>query len=105
MYNYGVIDNMYVIVMKKYTCSVRDWRLGNVEAQEAKLYPPTLPNILALFYEIIKGMKLLHDQNVTHYDIKCDNILLEFTPSKDPREPPKVSVVFADFGVAKIYED
>lgn len=30
MYNYGVIDNTYVIVMKKYTCSLRDWRLGNV---------------------------------------------------------------------------
>lgn len=50
MYNYGVHDNTYVIIMKKYACSLRDWRLGNTECAEAKLYPPTLPNILALFY-------------------------------------------------------
>lgn len=31
MYNYGVVDNTYVIIMKKYHCSLRDWRLGNTE--------------------------------------------------------------------------
>lgn len=105
MYNYGVSDNTYVIIMKKYACSLREWRLCNTECPQAKLFPPTLPNILALFYEVIKGLKLLHQQNVTHYDIKGDNILLQFLPSSDPKQQPKVNVVFADFGVAKIYED
>lgn len=27
MYNYGVVDNTYLIVMKKYSCSLREWVL------------------------------------------------------------------------------
>ena len=29
MYNYGIVDSTYVIVMKKYNCSLRDWVLTN----------------------------------------------------------------------------
>lgn len=29
IYNYGINDNTYVVVMKKYACSLREWRLGN----------------------------------------------------------------------------
>lgn len=105
IYNYGIADNTYVIVMKKYACSLRDWRLSTVDSPEIRLFPPTLPNILAIFYEILKGLKLLHEHNVTHYDIKGDNIMLDFIPSKDPKEPPKVEVVFGDFGVCKLFDD
>ncbi len=39
-------------------------------------FPVNLPNILSLYYDILKIIKLLHDQNVIHYDIKGDNIML-----------------------------
>jgi serine/threonine protein kinase len=35
-----------------------------------------IPELLAIFKEILQIVKLLHDHGVTHYDIKADNILL-----------------------------
>ena len=83
MYNYGVIDNTYFIIMKKYTCSLRDWRLGNRISPLMDAYPVNLPNILSLYFDILKVVKLLHDQNVIHYDIKADNIMLEIVPCEN----------------------
>jgi len=35
-----------------------------------------MTTILQLFRDILQIVKTLHDQKVTHYDIKADNILL-----------------------------
>ena len=37
MYNYGVVENSYIIVMKRYDCSLRDWILVNKERLTNKL--------------------------------------------------------------------
>lgn len=71
MYNYGVVDNTYIIVMKKYRCSLREWIL--TRKTELRKH---MPIILTIFYDILKIVKTLHEQKVTHYDIKADNILL-----------------------------
>jgi serine/threonine protein kinase len=75
MYNYGVVDNTYVIVMKKYNCSLREWVLRH----KNELWTH-LNTILTIYYDVLKIVKTLHDQKVTHYDIKADNILLEIDP-------------------------
>ena len=36
----------------------------------------SLGTVLAIYYEVLKIVKLLHDNNITHYDIKGDNIML-----------------------------
>ena len=72
MYNYGVVNNAYVIVMKKYDCSLRDWILQN-----QSLLHQRLPDILKIFWDILHILLLLHEKCVTHYDIKADNILLQ----------------------------
>jgi len=71
MYNYGVVDNTYVIVMRKYNCSLREWVLKRKE--NILSYIST---ILTIYYDVLKIVKTLHEQKVTHYDIKADNILL-----------------------------
>ena len=97
MYNYGVIDNTYVIVMKKYECSLRDWclervRLRNEEKERISHSKGknnrhgnvgtnsygNLGTVLSIYYEVLKIVKVLHEHNITHYDIKGDNIMLEF---------------------------
>jgi serine/threonine protein kinase len=72
MYNYGVVENAYIIVMKKYDCSLRDWILLNKEKLANKLNI-----ILKIFWDVLQIILLLHEKSVIHYDIKADNILLE----------------------------
>jgi serine/threonine protein kinase len=33
---------------------------------------------LSIYKEILKSMAIIHSHNVTHYDLKCDNVLLDF---------------------------
>ena len=78
MYNYGVIDNTYVIIMKKYPTSLREWSLEKIK-QKGQPNGWNLASVLTIFYEVLKVVKFLHDNKVTHYDIKGDNIMLDFT--------------------------
>jgi serine/threonine protein kinase len=71
MYNYGVVSNAYIIVMKKYDCSLRDWILRFKESLHTKV-----KQILKIYWDILNIVLLLHEKSVTHYDIKADNILL-----------------------------
>jgi serine/threonine protein kinase len=94
MYNYGIIDNSYVIVMRRYHSSLRDWIISCRD----KL-PQKLKLLLKIYYDVLNIVQLLHDSNVTHYDIKADNLLLVM----EGGEP--VRVVMGDFGECKIFHD
>ena len=59
-----------------------------------------LPTILTIYYDVLKIVKTLHEQKVTHYDIKADNILLDI----DENDENKIRAVFGDFGECKIYD-
>jgi hypothetical protein len=55
MYNYGVVSNAYIIVMKKYDCSLRDWILKYREELHSKM-----SHILKIFWDILNIILLLH---------------------------------------------
>lgn len=43
------------------------------------------------FYQMVKGIKYLHSQNIAHRDLKCENILIS----------KKMNIKIADFGFAR----
>jgi hypothetical protein len=55
MYNYGVVSNAYMIVMKKYDCSLRDWILQNKDNLHNKF-----KQILKIFWDVLNIILLLH---------------------------------------------
>ena len=95
MYNYGVIAHAYVIVMKRYDCSLRDWVTKHKDS-----LPHKLPILLRIFWQLVQTLLLLHEKSVTHYDLKADNVLLQFNAGED--EPCRV--VLGDFGECRIFD-
>lgn len=73
LYDYGVDDTSYYIVMKRYSGSLKEWRLKQKPAMHENL-----SLYLSIYREILRSFKAIHQRNVTHYDIKCDNILIDF---------------------------
>lgn len=74
LFDYGVDNESYYIVMKRYQMSLKQWRnmQNNVNFNE------NLPVYLNIFKEILKAVKTIHNNNTTHYDLKCDNIMIDF---------------------------
>jgi len=52
---------------------------------------------LSIYREILKCFKTIHSHNVTHYDIKCDNILIDFHSSDN------FAITIGDFGECHMY--
>lgn len=73
LYDYGVDSSCYYIVQKRYACSLRDWRL-----KQTKSLNENLSIYLSIYKEILKALSTIHSHNVTHYDLKCDNILIDY---------------------------
>ncbi|CAD8067421.1 unnamed protein product [Paramecium sonneborni] len=87
LYDYGVTSSDYIIVMKKYPYSLKEWR----QQQKGSLQE-NLGVYLSLYKQVLQAVQMLHHHNITHYDIKADNILLD-----------DMHVVLTDFGESSIF--
>ena len=98
LFDYGVTDSAYMIVMKKYPYSLTDWR----QKQEGD-WNDHLPTYLTIYRDILKSVDMLHSHNVTHYDLKCDNILLDYKSNNNMKwnSDTDIRVVLGDFGECK----
>lgn len=107
LYDYGVDNDYYYIVMKEYKCSLKKWRL--------KQKTPLLLNMslyLNIFKRLLEAFKFLADANVNHFDVKCDNIFIEPFGGVDDEEfynhsteTPCFEIVIGDFGESYVYSN
>eukprot|EP00928_Gymnodinium_smaydae_P037382 TRINITY_DN2595_c0_g1_i1.p1 TRINITY_DN2595_c0_g1~~TRINITY_DN2595_c0_g1_i1.p1 ORF type:complete len:3301 (-),score=452.63 TRINITY_DN2595_c0_g1_i1:143-9151(-) len=73
LYDYGVDENSYWIVMKFYATTLKKWR----ESLDGTM-SENLPLLMAVFREILKALYTLHWHGIVHYDLKCDNVMIDF---------------------------
>lgn len=73
---------------------------------------------LIIFREFLRSLQIIHSHNVTHYDIKCDNVLIDtdsapstsnngggiskFGPQFD-EDNSRLKLSIADFGECKMF--
>eukprot|EP00887_Chlorella_sp_A99_P006671 scaffold3.g6671.t1 len=93
------------LVLKSYRCSLKQWRARQPAspAGQLRLY-------LSIFQEVVAAVAELQARGVVHFDLKCDNVLLEplpGVPAPDfwgpPSEAPPFRVVLADFGESRLF--
>jgi len=106
LYDYGVNREYCYMVMKKYTTSLKSWRTRQTLSLEEML-----PTYIWTFGRILDAMQMFSDNKMNHFDLKCDNVLLEpaFEGMSDAEfwdsssGVPTFSIALADFGESKMY--
>jgi len=62
--------------MKKYSCSLGEWRRG--QGDSIDVFKNNLGLYVSIYNKVLRSLKTIHSHNVTHYDLKCDNVLISF---------------------------
>lgn len=113
--DYGVGRRALCLVLRRYRCSLKEWRRR--QAPQG-LAPAALPLYLRAFGQVLRAAGALQERNIVHHDLKCDNVFVEprlgpggapppdaelYAPSPPGGEPP-FDVAVGDFGEAMAYE-
>ena len=109
LYDYGCDDEYYYIVMKRYPISLKKWRI-----QQKQPLKEMLPTYLSIFKDVLHAVQIIHNNKITHYDLKCDNIVLDFVSNfkesntydvdvTDENENDSICIIVADFGECKMF--
>lgn len=103
--DYGCDSGSLYIVQRAYRCSLREWRSRHPPEPRlaARLY-------LNVYAQLLDACCAMTAAGVVHFDLKCDNVLLEPDPSASVAafwapgaEAPPFRVVLADFGESKLW--
>ena len=109
LYDYGCDDEYYYIVMKCYPLSLKKWRI-----QQKQSLKEMLPTYLSIFKDVLHAVQIIHNNKITHYDLKCDNIVLDFVSNfkesntydvdvTDENETDSICIIVADFGECRMF--
>jgi serine/threonine protein kinase len=85
--DYGCTADSYYIVMEFYSATLKSWR-RKVTSVEPRIF-------LRLYREFLQCCTVLTEKKVNHFDIKCDNVMLDMDGYP----------ALADFGESISYDD
>lgn len=103
--DFGCDSGSLYLVLRAYRCSLREWRSRHPAEPRAhaRLY-------LNAYSQLLDACCAMAAAGVVHFDLKCDNVLLEPLPSAPvaafwapPSEAPTFRFVLADFGESKLW--
>ncbi|EMS17468.1 Nucleotide exchange factor RasGEF P family protein, putative, partial [Entamoeba histolytica HM-3:IMSS] len=107
LFEYGYNEGFYNIVMYQYSASLGSWR-RNLQPSTSNTRIHLLLNI---YKEVLRVCQVLN-QRIIHFDIKCENFLIEPLPGvsletvNNPQtEIPPFKLCLADFGEACVYRN
>ncbi|PRP83232.1 hypothetical protein PROFUN_09444 [Planoprotostelium fungivorum] len=106
LYDFGVDQENYWLVMKLYRMNLKEWRL-----KQTKSLAENLPLYLNIYTCILNTVIFLPDNRVNHYDLKSENILIDTLWSSmsdqdmynQSNERPNFLSLLGDFGTSKMY--
>ena len=75
--DFGVGSDAYYITMPLYRASLRQWRVRHGELNSAVPLARRLPLYMRIYEATLAAVAAVSAAGVVHFDLKCDNILLE----------------------------
>lgn len=79
LFDYGTDESGYWIVMKYYPTTLKKWR-SSLRGSLTQ----NLPVLVAVYRQVLQAISVLHRHGIVHYDLKCDNIMIDLDKAKLP---------------------
>lgn len=110
MHNYGIVGDDYVIVLERGLQDLLCFRRDLTAVATAPTFDSVVL-LLLIFLEVIEIVKSVHSAGITHFDLKCSNVIVRRLPTLEKMgnclDKGFVSgcVFLADFGEAVVQGD
>ena len=85
--DYGLVQEAYWVVMKRYRCSLAEWRakqnppFGSAGGSRGGVGGPAfIALLLSILLQVVRALSVLARDSVVHFDLKCSNILVDPLP-------------------------
>lgn len=106
--DYGCDSSFFWVVMKKYRMSLRSWR-----EKQTRSFQDNLLLYCNVYSEVLNISRFFGDSLLNHYDIKCDNFLIDPLNAAISDEAilnqdsytPNFKLCIADFGESYVYSE
>ncbi|CAK0899126.1 unnamed protein product [Prorocentrum cordatum] len=102
LYDYGVDESGYWLVLKYYKTTLKKWR----DSLRGSM-GDHLRELFAVYWQILKAVEVLHSHGIVHYDLKCDNVMVDVGGTTGQSqfgdgEVEVPTVALADFGESRV---